>query len=65
MAKAIASLIGRESTQLTFLLHQSPRKKRLLLLLAVLNTLQLKDPPSSFLDFLMLTPCQLVACSAS
>jgi hypothetical protein len=48
---------GRESTQLTFLLHQCPRRKRLFLLLhTVWHTLQLKVPPFSFLGFLMFTP---------
>lgn len=32
---------------------------------SILNTLELKDPPFLFLDFLMFTSCQLAACSAS
>ena len=57
---------GRESTQLTFLLHKRPRRKKPLLSLpAALNTLQLKDPPFSLLGFLKATPFQMVACSAS
>jgi hypothetical protein len=54
---------GRESTQVTFLLQKS--QKALLLLHTFLNALPLKDPPSSFLDFLLFTPCQLAAHSAS
>lgn len=56
----------RESTQMTFLLHWCPQREKFLLLLhIVLNTLQLKEAPSSSLGFLMLTPWQQTACSAS
>lgn len=59
---------AREHTQLTFLSHGYPRRKGKMLLFplpAFLNTLQPKGSPSSFLCFLIFTPCQLVACFSS
>lgn len=56
---------GRESTQLTFLLNQCPRRKtkpnqtneqNQTLLHAVLSILQLTDLPFSFLGFLVFAP---------